>query len=62
MFNLMIDVHIIVILATQTFKVKKKRQQSWVFFRLNFNVYADVDNRERARVRDCVKTKGGKFV
>ena len=30
---------------------KKKQQQSQVFFfLLNFNVYADVDNRERARV------------
>lgn len=30
---------------------KKKQQQSRVFFFLrNFNVYADVDNRERARV------------
>ena len=50
MFNLMIDVHVMVILATQTFREKKKQQQSWVFFLLNFNVYADVDNRERARV------------
>ena len=50
-FNLMIDVHVMVILATQTFREKKKQQQSRFFsFLLNFNVYADVDNRERARV------------
>jgi len=45
LFNLIIDVHVIVILATQTFREKKK-QQGQVFFRLNFNVYADVDSRE----------------
>ena len=27
-----------------------------LFFRLTFNVYADVDNRERARARDKKKT------
>ena len=31
-FNLMIDVHVMVILATQTFREKKKQQQSRVFF------------------------------
>ena len=46
-FNLMIDVHVMVILATQTFREKKKNN---FFFLRNFNVYADVDNRERARV------------
>ena len=43
----MIDVHVMVILATQTFREKKK---TTFFFLRNFNVYADVDNRERARV------------
>ena len=50
MFNLMIDVHVMVILATQTFREKKKTTKPGLFFLLNFNVYADVDNRERARV------------
>ena len=48
-----------------TFKVqvkqsvtRKRQQQSWVFFfRLTFDVYAGVDNRERARARDKKKTK-----
>lgn len=44
----MIDVHVMVILATQTFREKKKT--TFFFFLRNFNVYADVDNRERARV------------
>ena len=30
----------------------KKKQLSRVFLRLSFNVYTDMDNRERARARD----------
>ena len=37
--------------ATRTFR-EKKQQQSRVFLRLSFNVYTDIDNRERARARD----------
>ena len=48
-FNLMINVLVMVILATWTFR-EKKRQQSQVFFRLHFNVYDDVDNRERTSI------------
>ena len=48
----MIDVHVMVILATQTFREKKNNNNKAgsFFFLRNFNVYADVDNRERARV------------
>ena len=48
----MIDVHVMVILATQTFREKKTTttKPGLFFFLRNFNVYADVDNRERARV------------
>ena len=46
--------------ATRTF-IKKKQQQDRVFFRLSLNVYTDVDNTERARVRDK-KTKEMNFV
>ena len=49
-FNLMIDVHVMVILATETFKKKQQQSRIFFFFLRNFNVYADVDNRERARV------------
>ena len=35
-------------MAAQTFR-KKKEQQSRVFFSIIFNVYTNVDNRERAR-------------
>ena len=31
---------------------RKKQQRSRVFLRLNFDVYADMDNRERASGRD----------
>ena len=31
---------------------EKRQQQSRVFFRLSFNVYTDLDNRERPRARD----------
>ena len=41
-----------VILATSTYRDKKQQQSRVFFFRLNFNVYADVYNRERARSRD----------
>ena len=41
-----------VILATSTYTDKKQQQSRVFFFRLNFNVYADVYNRERARSRD----------
>ena len=41
-----------VILATLTYRDKKQQQSRVFFFRLNFNVYADVYNRERARSRD----------
>ena len=36
--------------ARRTFR-EKRQQQSRVFFRLSFNVYTDVDNRERARAQ-----------
>ena len=43
-------------MATLTFRKTKKQQRNRVplesFFRLNFNVYLDVDNRARARARD----------
>ena len=52
MFNLMIDVHIMVVLATQTTTNYIKP-----FSRLNFCVYADMDKRERARARDKKKSK-----
>ena len=45
--------------ATRTFR-DKKQQQSHSFFRLNFNVYIDVDNRERARDRE-IKNKRDQF-
>ena len=35
-------------MTAQTFR-KKKQQQSRVFFSIIFNVYTNVDNRERAR-------------
>ena len=35
---------------------KTATKLSLFFFRLTFNVYADVDNRERARARDKKKT------
>ena len=35
-------------MAAQTFR-KKQQQQSRVFFGIIFNVYTNVDNRERAR-------------
>ena len=50
LFYQMMDVHVMVILATRTLRERKKTQ-SRVFFRLNFYVYSDVDNRERARAR-----------
>ena len=39
-------------IATRTFTDKKNNTKADSFFRLNFNVYIDVDNRERARARD----------
>ena len=55
-FNSMINVHAVVILATRTFR-EKKQQQSQVFFRLHFNVYADVDNRERTSIAREIKQR-----
>ena len=51
MFNLVIDVHVS--------HLREKKQQAESLFRLNFNVSADVDNRERARASD--KNKGDEF-
>ena len=51
----MLDVTFTTYTATQTFR-EKKQKQSRVFFRLNFDVYAD---RERASERD--KNKGDEF-
>ena len=45
-----LDVTFTTCMATRTFREKKQR--SWVFLRLNFDVYADMDNRERASRRD----------
>ena len=44
-------------IATRTFRDKKTTTTTKPnsFFRLNFNVYIGVDNRERARARD-IKT------
>ena len=45
-------------MATRTFREKKyNKNKADSFFQLNFNVYINVDNRERARVRDKKKTK-----
>ena len=42
---------------------KKNNNKAGFFFQLNFNVYAEVDNRERARaVRYNVKTKETNFI
>ena len=54
MFYQMMDVHVMVILATRTLRERNKTQ-SRVFFRLNLYVYTDVDNRERARARNKKK-------
>ena len=52
MLNLKIDVHVMVILATRTFREKKKNNKAESFSRLYLNnVSFDVDNRERARAR-----------
>ena len=51
----MLDVTFTTCTATRTFR-EKKQKQSRVFFRLNFDVYAD---RERASGRD--KNKGDEF-
>ena len=53
MINLKIDVHVMVILATRTFRERKKynnKAESFTQLYLN-NVSVDVDNRERARAR-----------
>ena len=53
MINLKIDVHVMVILATRTFRERKKNNnmaESFTRLYLN-NVSVDVDNRERARAR-----------
>ena len=51
----MLDVTFTTCTATRTFR-EKKQKQGGVFFRLNFDVYAD---RERASGRD--KNKGDEF-
>ena len=52
MLNLKIDVHVMVILATRTFREKKKNNKAESFSRLySDNVSFDVDNRERAIAR-----------
>ena len=38
-------------MANQTFKQRRHNKAAFSFFRLNFHVYTDVDNRERARER-----------
>ena len=49
---LKIDVHVMIILATRTFREKKKNNKAGSFSRLHLNNVAfDVDNRERARAR-----------
>ena len=51
MLKLKIVVHVMVIVATRTFR-EKNRDKAESFSRLYFNnVYAEVDNRERARAR-----------
>ena len=45
-------------MATWTYR-KKKQQQGESFFRLNFDVYTDMDNRERASARK--ESKGDEF-
>ena len=47
-------------MASRTFK-KKNNNKAESFFRLTFNAYIDVDNRERAREGDK-KTKETNFV
>ena len=39
-------------IASRPFRDKKTTTKADSFFRLNFNVYIDVDNRQRARTRD----------
>ena len=39
-------------MATRILRKNKQQSQQSRFFRLNFNVYIDVDNREKARLRD----------
>ena len=40
-------------MATRTFREEKtSNNKADSFFRLDFNVYTDVDNRERARAKD----------
>ena len=45
-------------LATRTFREEKtSNNKAGSFFRLDFNVYTDVDNRERAKARDKTNEK-----
>ena len=45
-------------MATRTFREEKNsNNKAGSFFRLDFNVYTDVDNRERARARDKTNEK-----
>ena len=39
-------------IASRTFRDKNNNIKADSFFRLNYNVYIDLDNRERARARD----------
>ena len=39
-------------IASRAFRDKNNNNKANSFFRLNFNVYIDVDNGERARARD----------
>ena len=48
-------------IVSRTFRDENNNNKADSFFRLNFNVYIDVDNRERARARDK-NTKETNFV
>ena len=39
-------------IASRTFRDKNNKSKADSFFPLNFNVYIDIDNREKARARD----------
>ena len=39
-------------IASRTFRDKNNNSKADSFFPLNFNFYADMDNREKARARD----------
>lgn len=48
-------------MANLTFREKKTTKPSFPFFQLNFNVYINVHNRERARGRDKKQRPGHEF-